>query len=457
MATVSSLGIGSGVDLNSLLSKLVAAESTPITQLNTKQTSYKSQLSAYGRIKSAMEKLATAAENIGSETKFKGFTATVADTGYASATATSFAAKGTFDLRVEQLAQANKLQSGINPTVSAGTLQIELGDISGGSFVAKGGYTPVTVNFTGSTLEDLRSAINDADAGVTATIVNGTNGKQLVLTSNETGVENTVRLTGTGGLSGLTYNPLAPSAAFTEKSAAQDAEAYLDGVLVSSSTNTISEAMTGVSITLKKAHDPLTPTDQTTLTIGADSEGMSTRAKDFTTAWNELNSLFKELTKFDTTNNKASTLTGDASVGGMGRQLRDILFSSPAAASSELPRLSDLGITLGADGSLSLDATDFENAVASNLTAVTATITAFGASFQTTAENFLDTDGIITTRQDSLNTIIANLDDRREELQRRVDAIEARYRAQFTALDTLMSRMQTQSTYLTQQLAALSG
>lgn len=454
--TISSAGVGSGLDVASIVSKLVAVESQPITLLNTRQQAYKDQLSAYGRILSAASSMQTAAGKLDSTTDFQGYTATVANTDYASATATSFATAGSYSLRVEQLAQANKLQSSVAPAVAAGTLTIELGDITGGSFVAKSGSSPVAINFTGTTLEDLRSAINTAGAGVSATIVNGSGGKQLVLTSSATGKENTIKLTGASGLSGFTYDPITPSAAFTNKAAAQDAKAYVDGVLVTSSTNTLSEAMTGVSITLKKAHDPLLPTETTTLTVGADTAGMTTRAKDFVKSWNDLNTLFKSLTKYDTANKKASTLSGDRTVSSMEQQLRNVLFSAPGGASSTYPRLSNLGITLEADGSLKLDETKFGTALSANLTDASATMTAFGAAFKTLADNLVGTDGAITSKTTSLNTTIKSMDSRRDALQLQVDAIQKRYQAQFTALDAMMGRMQTQSTYLSQQLSRLA-
>jgi flagellar hook-associated protein 2 len=455
VASVSSLGVGTGVDLNSILTKLVAVESIPLNQLTTKQNSYRSQLSAFGRIQSAVEKLATASKTIATESSFKGYQATVRDTDYATATATSYAAPGSFSLRVNQLAQANKLLSGANPTVAAGSLTIELGDVSGGSFVSKSGTTPVTINFTGSTIEDLRIAINDAQAGVKATIVNGTGGKQLMLTSDETGKTNSIKLTGTSGLSAFSYRSVPAGTAFTEKAAAQDSSAEVDGILVGSSTNTINDALTGVSVTLKKAHDPLDATDMTTLDIGNDTAGMTTKVKDFVTAWNELNTVSKDLTKYDAANKTASTLTGDGSVSTVNRQLRSLLSSPPSGVSATYPTLASLGVSLQSDGSLKLDETALSTAITTNLSAVSTTITAFGAAFQSTTEAMNATGGVISNREDSLNTIIKNLDTRKEEMQRRIDAVQARYQKQFTALDKLMSQMQTQSTYLTQQLAKL--
>lgn len=453
--TITSAGIGTGLDVESIITKLIAVESIPITQLNTKQQSYKDQLSAYGRILSSFSSMQTAAGKLDSTTDFQGYSASVANTDYATATATSYAASGSYALRVDQLAQANKLQSTVDPSVAAGTLTIEIGDISGGSFVAKSGTSPVAINFTGSTLEELRSDINAAGAGITATIINGSAGKQLILSSNETGKENTIKLTGASGLSGFTYDPITPSAAFTEKATAQDAKAYIDGVLVTGSSNTLSEALTGVTITLKKAHDPLLPADATTLTVGPDTDGMTSRANDFVKSWNDLNTLLKSLTSYDVTTKKAAALTGDQTVSGMQQQLRNVLFSSPAGASSTYPRLSDLGITLEADGSLKLDSAKLGSALSANLADASATMVAFGSAFKSLTDNLLGTDGAITTKTTSLNTTISSMDDRRDALQLQVDAIEKRYRAQFTALDALMGRLQSQSSYLSQQLSRL--
>lgn len=463
---ISSAGIGSGLDVASIISKLVAVESIPITQLNTRQQSYKDQLSAYGRIQSATSTLQSAATQLSSADLFQGFSATVGDTSYATATASSSAAAGSFTLRVAQLASPDKLRIADQGTLSSGSLTISLGTLSGGppatTYTAKANTTPVTVNFAGGTLDDLQAAINSANAGVTATIVNGAT-RQLVLTSNETGEANSIQLGGSGGLSAFTYDPLNPgSSNFTETAAAQNAQAFIDGISVTSSTNTLTNAVTGVNVTLLKAHptpadplNPVVPTEATTLVVGSDTAGMTTKVQSFVKAWNDMDNLFGTLTKYDPTTKTGATLTGDSSVTSMRQQLRNILFSSPSGASSIYPRLSDLGVTLQADGSLSLDTSKLSTAISTNQAAVTATMTAFGSAFKTTTDSMLSTDGILTSKTSSLNTTIASMDDRRDALQRNVDAVQARYQKQFSALDALMGTLQTQSTYLTQQLAKL--
>lgn len=456
MASVSSLGVGTGTDLGTLLTKLVAAESTPLTQLNTQQTTQKNKLSAIGQLKSSLDTLKTSVQAFSTASTFQAYQSTVADSSYATATATGLASAGSYTLRVDSLAKANKLQSTANPTVSAGTLSIELGNITTGSFVAKSGTTAINVNFTGSTLEELRTAINDASAGVTASIINGTSGKQLVLTSNETGANNTIRLSGTSGLSGLSFNPLASDTSFTVSSAAQDASIKLDGTTITSSTNTVTDAVTGVSINLLKAHSASAPTDTTTLTVSPDTSAMSTKLNAFVTAWNNLNSLSKTLTKYDATTKTAATLNGDGTPSSIASQLRSVLFSSPSGASSTYPRLADIGISLAADGSMTLDSSKLSTAMTTNLAAVTSTAAAFGSAFKTAITDMTDSDGLITNRQSALNRIISGMDTRRTELQRRIDAIQAKYQKQFTALDVTMGQLTTQSTYLTQQLARLS-
>lgn len=453
--TITSAGIGSGLDVESIITKLMAVEQQPITQLQTRQQSYKDQLSAYGKLMSAATALQTAAGALDNPLDFRGNAATVANADYATATATSAAAAGSFSLNVAQLAQANKLLSTGDPVISAGTIDIEIGDISTPPFVRKSGTSKVTVNFTGSTLAELRTAINNADAGVTASIVAGADSKKyLVLTSNETGKDSTIKLSGgTGGLASLDYDPEAPSAAFTQKDAARDAEAYIDGIKVSGSTNVLTDALTGVSITLKKTHAALT--DTTTLTVGPDTDGMTTKVQSFVKAWNDFNTLAKTLTKYDTVNNRASILTGDTAVSNMQNQLRNTLFSSPSGASTTYPRLSDIGLSLQTDGSLKLDETKFGDAVAANLSAVTDTMTAFGAAFKTVSDGFANSTGVIQNKTSSLTSQVSSFDKRIAALQLQLTSIEKRYRAQYSALDALMGNLQTQSTYLSQQLSRL--
>jgi len=447
---ISSAGVGSGIDAESIIAKLVSLERAPITRIDAKTKSTNDQISAYGRILSATEKLRTAAGKLDSSYDFQAFSATVADTDYASANATSLASTGSYTMRVEQLAQANKLQSAANPSVGAGNLKISLGTVGGS-------YTQTAdINFTGSTLEELRSEINAADAGVTATIINGDSGPRLVLTSKETGAENAIKLEGTLGLdTAFDYDPDSPTASFTELTTAQDAEATIDGVTVTSASNTLDDAVSGLSITLTKAHNPLVPTESTTLTVTPDTETMTGYAEDFVTAWNELNSLFKSLTAYDSANKKAATLTGDQTVRSIETQLRDMLFSSPAGASSTYPRLSDIGITLGQDGKLTLDSSKFSEALEDGFAEASSTITAFGAGFKTLTDTLVSSAGPIETKTDALDAMLELLEDRREALELQVTAIEKRYRAQFTALDALVGSLQTQSSYLSQQLARL--
>lgn len=431
---ITSAGVGSGIDAESIIAKLVAIERQPITQLETRKKSVNEQISAYGRILSAIESLRTAAGKVDSSYDFQIYKATVADTDYASASATSLAAAGSFNLYVQQLATAHKLKSVAAPDISAGgTLDITVGSTT----------TTVSVS-SGATLADLRSAINAADAGVTATIVNGTGGAQLVLTSKETGTANAVTLGGS----------LAGTLSFTDIETAQDALVEIDGIAVTSSSNTLEDAVTGVTLTLKKAH--ASPTESTLVTVAADTDAMTASVESFVKAWNDLNSLFKSLTRYDAANRKASTLTGDQTVRSIEGQLRDTLFSSPGGVSSAFPQLSSLGITLSADGSLALDKSKLGDALTTGLADAVSTLTAFGDSFKTLADGFVATSGPLTARTTGLDATLKLLDDRKAALELRVSAIEKRYRAQFTALDALVGSLQTQSSYLSQQLARLA-
>lgn len=440
MATISSAGVGSGLDVNTLVSKLMAAESAPLNSLDTRVKSYNSKISALGLVKSSLGKLQSAINQLSLPSTFQSYSANFANTDFGSGTANSFAAPGNYEVRVNSLANAGKWKiSGIGGSLAAGNLEIVLGGASKG-----------TVNFAGGSAADLRAAINSANLGVTATVSGG----QLLLTSNETGASNDISFgpATSGSLSGLT---------FEEVQNGTDANVDIDGITVTSSTNVVSDALTGVTLTLKKAHPPATPpytpgTDTTTLTVGPDKDAMVNRIQSFVTAWNDLSTTIRNQTKYDPSTKVGAALNGDTAVSSIYNTLRNDLFSNPSGVSTTYKRLSDLGVTLQADGNLALDSTKLREALSNNLADATATITAFGSQLKNTADAMTQSGGVLSTRQDGLNSTVKSLGDRREQLVLQLTAVEKRYRAQFTALDVAMGKLQSQSSYLAQQLARLA-
>lgn len=452
--TITSAGVGSGLDVEGIITKLMAVERAPLTALQKRQATYSSEISALGQVKSDLSALQTAIEAFSTGNNVYSYKATVGAVGnttVASASADTTAVAGTYSLEVQQLATSEKLMSAAGADPSAGgSLTIDIGSVSGGVFTSTSSVN-VTVG-AGATLSDLASAINSANAGVNATVISGAGGDQLVVTSQTSGAAGKIRIS-SSTLSAFTYDPTAGTNSMTEKTAGQDAIVYVDGVKVANtSSNTVTNAVTGVTLNLVATNTG----NPTTLTVANDPSALETKLNAFVTAYNNLQSLVKGLTGYDPTTKNAGALNGDTTISQVMNDLRDAIFTVPAGASSSYQTMSSLGIQFQSDGTLTLDSTTLETAMSTNFSAVAATIKSYGGALDTSLTNALDVQGPIANDVNGINNMISNIQDREDQLNTQLTAIEARYRAQFTALDTLMSQMQTTSTYLTQQLAALT-
>ena len=482
---ISSLGVGSGLDLSSLLSNLMSAEQQPLLALQRKEASYQARISALGTLKGNLSALQTAAQAFipstsqTAETKYATFKAAVADTTIASATASTGAVAGSYSLEVSALARAHRLTSpdSTNTTGSAdlaagllagGTLKIELGtltdtnpdvNITTYSYAAD----PLReLNITvaaGSTLEQLRDAINAAatDGRVSATIINGTNGKQLVLSSSATGTANVMRIAGTPA--GFDFDPTGtlPSTLSQDAAnggqAATDAAFKLNGIAATSSTNTVTGVLDGVTLTLTKTNVG-TPTN---LSVTKDSTSSLTSAlNNFVKAYNDAAKAMQGLGAYNAETKVAGALQGDGTLRGAQNQVRNLL-QSKAGGNSVYQTLSNIGVSIEKDGTLKLDSTKLNKAIESDYAGVTNLVSSVGTTFKTGLESLVGTSGNITAATDSANRMIKDLGKRQSALADRLTQVEARYRKQFSSLDTLIAGMNKTSSYLTQQLATLPG
>lgn len=447
MATITSLGVGSGLDLESLVTSLMAVESKPLTALQTKAASYTSKISALGTLKSKLSALQTASAamrtTIGKTalTTFASYSASVTDTTIASATAATGAVAGSYTLEVEQLARAQRFASA---TFSSTTDSIgSEGDTLTFDFAtpdAEGNSRSVTITLDSSnnSLTGLRNAINKANMGVSATIVNGTDGPQLIFSGQE-GLDNEITLSG----------QLATQ--FEQSVSAQDAKFSINGIAATSSTNTASGVLDGVTINLAKE-------GTTTLTVAAEySTNMTSALNSFITAYNAANSTMTTMGAYDATTKTAGALQGNQVLRDSQTSVRNLLYSTTTGGTSAYQTLSDIGVTVGTDGSLTLNSTKLESALAADPDAVATLVTKIGESYNTELEKTVGYSGRIQTATDSANTIVKDLEARQEALALRLETIEARYRARFSALDTLISSLNTTSSYLTQQLASLTS
>lgn len=493
MASVTSLGVGSGLDLEGMLTKLMQVEQQPLTLLQKKQTAYQTKISALGTLQSALSTLQTAAAALTPSStqtaseKFASYSASVADSTIASASATSGAVSGTYSLEVSALASAQRLITsasafGITATASstlnidAGTLKIEFGKLTPATTtptVAPASYVPdatreldITIA-AGASLNDIRDAINAKNGGVSATIVTGTNGPQLTLTSLKEGTDNVMRFSGlTGSDAGnFSFDPLAPATGTLSETAAgghsaSNAAFLLNGIAGTSSTNVVTGMLDGVTINLTKVTAGTAGTSSsvpTSITVSQNTtSGLTSALQAFVKAYNDANTTMGGLGTYNSTTKIAGALQGDSSLRTAQSQVRSLLFGVVAGGSSAYQRLSDIGVSVAKDGSLSLDTTKLSAATSKDFTGVANLVAKVGDSYNKMLDGIVGTTGSLVSATTAVTRMIKDLSGRQTALSDRLTQIEASYRKQFTALDTLVASMNKTSTYLTQQLAALT-
>lgn len=461
MASISSPGLGSGLDVSSLITKLMAAESLPLNALAKKEASYQAKLSAFGSMQGALSSLQTAAQTLKSTSTFTGKSASVTDSTVLSASAVLTAESGTYDVSVTQLAKNHIVRSNVayelTDTFSGGSLDIRIGSDSGG---AGGSLTSVAIA-DGSTLIEVKDAINNAGAGLKASIVNDGTTTRLILTSDQTGsagnIKITANATGSGGMHDLTdfiYD--GTDGTVSQVKPADDAVFSVDGLSITRSSNTVTDVINGVTLNLAKEGG------STKLKVAANTDAAVSAVTTFVKSYNDAVTQLKALSAFDATNNKAAVLTGDSTVRSIQAQLSAMVGTNVTNIAGGIGRLSDLGVSIQKDGTLALDSTKFNAAladpdkdVASFFTQTTTGNQGIAVRFNTLLTSLIGTNSLIAARTEGINSSIKNLQKQTDTLNLRLTQIEKRYRAQFTALDTLVSSMQKTSSFLTQQLASM--
>jgi flagellar hook-associated protein 2 len=482
MATISSPGLGSGLDVNSIVSQLVALESQPITLLQTQAATIQTKLSAFGLLQSYAANVRDSAGTLANASLWTQTTASSSDTSSVAASAGTTASSGTYALTVTQLAQAQGLASGpyidSSTVVGTGTLHIELGSWNAGLTAFSPDATKTAVDVTigagDSSLDGIKAKINAANAGVTASIVRDSSGARLVLSSTATGASGAVRITavdGDGnstdaaGLSALAFDP--PTAAaqlppvtgqMTQTQVAMNAQASVNGLTVNSATNTLSSVIDGVTLTLAKVTSA-----PVTVTVALDTASQRKAVTDFAKAFSDMNTYIASQTKFDATTKTAAALQGDRSTLTVQSNLRSLVLGA-SAASSAFKTLSDIGLAIQTDGSLTLNDTKFSAAL-SNPTELAKLFSStssgdpsgqgFGVRVKAMASQLIDSQGAISTHtQDLRNSITRNQTDQ-QRLTDRVALTKARLLKQYSALDTTLSQISGESSSLTQALAGL--
>lgn len=482
-SSITSLGIGSGLDANSIVTKLVALESQPIANLQTASDKLQTKISAYGQIQSAVSGVRDAARKLTSADLWGATAAASADATAVSATTSAGAQVGTYSIDVTVLAKPQSvvtktsLASGAS-TLGSGTLTLDIGTWTGNSFEAKAGSTPVTIDVAATdTLAGIRDKINATNSGVKASIITDSSGSRLVMQSATTGAINGFRVTaadaGDGnnlddaGLSALAYDPGSATAGTNLSQPATDAEATINNVPIKSATNTLSEVVSGLTITLSKVttNPPTITTGPISVTVSQDTATITKAITDFATAYSSMATLVKGSTKYDEGSKTAGALQGDSGALSVQNQLRSLLGSS-SNASSTFGTLSSIGLEIQTDGTVKVNSTKLTSALGnlaevkklfSNSDSADATKDGIMTRLRVMSDNLLGSEGILTVRTSGLKQTITNNQARQESLQNRVDLYEKRLKAQYSALDTIMAGLSSQGNYVTQMINSLNN
>ena len=398
MAAITSTGFGSGLDINGLVTKLIAAESQPLQSLSTKETAYQAQLTAYGNVKSALSAFQSAVSGLESASTFQTVAASSSDSSVYTATASGSAVPGSYAIEVTSIAKSQKLASGafesLNDIVGTGKLTFQFGtDEGGGVFTANGTKTSkdVTIDAAHSSLAGVRDAINAAKIGVTATVINDGTGYRLALTAQDTGAANSLKITVTGdsagddldntGLSQLAYDPaltLGNGKNLTQTVAAQDATLNVDGINdIKKASNTVTDLIEGVTLNLFQESAPGV---SATLSVKKDPASVTSEIQKFINAYNDLKSTLGDVSAYDPKTQKGGILLGDSTILTMQRQLRALLTTNIPGVTGNDRLLSNIGISFQKDGTLSLNSTKLQAALTANATDVASLFATVGTA-----------------------------------------------------------------------------
>ncbi len=465
------MGIGSGLDIRSMVDALVNAERAPkAAQFARLEKATTAKFSGLGQFRSAMSDFQTTLKDLNSSSLFEKRTATSAKPEAFTVSANTKAAAGSYGVQVFQVAQSSKVAlRGVEDAgaqLGEGSLKITVGDDE----------LTVPVEEGKSTLAGLRDAINAAgkDKGLTATIVSdpsGEGGSRLVLSSTKSGAGNDIRVEaeGTPELAALSFNPPTseeskapesdPLAARTIAQA-KDALFAIDGINMSSKTNTVSDAIDGVTLTLKaKQPDDSEPV---TLTVAEDRAGVKSSLKKFVDAYNKMFSTIGSLTKVtavggDSGQPLTGALVGDASVRSFMTGMRGEMGSP---GQGDIKILADLGITTQRDGTLKIDDAKLDKVLADDFDKVSGFLTGDTGLMNRLDEKvkpYTQTGGILESRTKSLQNTLSGVDEQRLQLNRRTAQLETRLLAQFNAMDAMVGQLASTSTYLEGVLSSLPG
>ncbi|OBS09833.1 flagellar filament capping protein FliD [Acidihalobacter prosperus] len=457
---ISSPGVGSGLNVKSIVSQLLQADFGPQqTLLTNQQNGLNAQLSAFGAINSDVSSVNSTLQALGSLTQ--SYNASSSNNAVVTATSDGTATPGSYNVSVTALAQAQSLASSTfssaTASIGTGTLTFQFGSYNNATtpptFTANSATSPtsITIDSSNNTLQGLADAINQANFGVSATIINNGSGYQLSLTSSA-GTDHQLNITDSGSsLGAFTYSGTNGASTLSQTVAAQNAQLSLNGVAISSQSNTVTNAVTGVTLNLLG----LTSGSPVAVTVGPNTGAVTQAVQSFVNAYN---SFAKDVTKYASYDSKTKTagvLLGDPTVRNLVNLFQNGVVQRISGAPAQYQNLMALGITANTNGTLSLDTSKLSAAMTSDYSGVVTALQTIGTQLGSTVGSMVGPNGIITARTNSINQQLTNIQKQFSDLSTRMQQEQTTLMQQYTAMDTLVANLKNTSSYLTSQLGSL--
>jgi len=448
--TISSSGIGSGLNVSQIVTALMDAEKGPLNSINKSISTDNAQISAYGSISSQISSFQSAIAGLITPSTIKATTANSYSTSVLSVSNDGTALAGEYKITNVTLASPQVLTSNISDTAYT-SINSSIGTT--GSITISG----TTITPTSYTVAGLVEAINNANiSGVSSTVVNlGTSAAPdyqiRIVNSSDTAA--TIALSAGNDFTGL---------AFTSADAVAGS-LTINGTTVSRSSNTITDLVPGLTINLVGTGD-------STITVAQDGSALSSKISAFVTAFNTLDKSLKDISSYDATAKKGAALYGDPAINSLRREIRSIVTSTlNDVSATSYNRLSQVGVSFKSDGTLSLDSSVLNAAISANFNKVASLFSGTGDSadgselqgfayqLNTLLTSATGIDGLITNRKSSLQSDVRRLQARAEQEQLRLADLQQMYQKQYTALDRTVASLNSMASYLTNQFDAMSN
>lgn len=446
MPSISSPGIGSGLDISGIVNKLAELERQPLVQLQKAASSVQSRLSLYGQVKSQLSSLEDAAQKLGSSSGWSGMTVSSSNPAAISATAVPGSKSASFSVEVTALAK--KQVTVVAPgQLSNGSLVLHQGSWATGAFVSTGGAAvTITIDDSANTLAAIAGKINSSSSGVEAMVVQSAEGERLVLRSTQTGAASGFNVSLESS-----FDELPPA------QQAQDARFLVDGLEFTSSSNSVAEALPGVSLKLTQV-----TTEPVEIKLEQDKEAVKKSIQALVDAYNTVNSTLANAMKYNPETKSAAPLQGDSTAVGLQNSLRGLMRTELAGQPFE--RLQDLGISLQLNGSLTVNSSKLDAALEKPVdlkqffaSSASGQPRGFGLQVVDFVKGALSSDGRVTVRTEALQAGMKRNSSDQDRVIERAERVQARLYAVYNAMDTKVGKLNAVGSYVSQQLSLLQS